>query len=218
MRVDLFDFDLPDELIALRPAEPRDSARLLVVDPNHGANTLSDHQVRDLPSFLRPGDALVFNDTKVIPAQLEGIRHREGAPGQQVSATLHMRVAPDRWKAFGKPGKRIKIGDRIQFGHGENVCALGTLDATVEEKGEGGEITLQFDLSGPALDEAIAAVGHIPFRPILPPSARRTSATAPIIRRSMRVKRARLPPPPPVCISRHRCLQRLMPWVSSGIS
>lgn len=167
MRVDLFDFDLPEERIALRPAEPRDSARLLVVDPNNGTSTLSDHQVRDLPSFLRPGDAIVFNDTKVIPAQLEGIRHREGAPGQQVSATLHMRAAPDRWKAFARPGKRIKIGDRIQFGHGENVCALGSLDATVEEKGEGGEITLRFDLSGPALDEAIAAVGHIPLPPYI---------------------------------------------------
>jgi S-adenosylmethionine:tRNA ribosyltransferase-isomerase len=167
MRVDLFDFDLPEERIALRPAEPRDSARLLVVDPNNGKNTLSDHQIRDLPSFLRPGDAVVFNDTKVIPAQLEGIRHRDGAPGQQVSATLHMRTAPDRWKAFARPGKRIKIGDRIQFGHGENVCALGTLDATVEEKGEAGEITLLFDLSGPALDEAIAAVGHIPLPPYI---------------------------------------------------
>lgn len=167
MRVDLFDFDLPDERIALRPAEPRDSARLLVVDPNDRGNTLSDHLVRDLPSFLRQGDAVVFNDTRVIPAQLEGIRHREGAPGQQVSATLHMRAAPDCWKAFARPGKRIKIGDRIQFGHGENVCSLGTLDATVEDKGEGGEITLRFDLSGPALDEAIATVGHIPLPPYI---------------------------------------------------
>ncbi|MGV1833399.1 tRNA preQ1(34) S-adenosylmethionine ribosyltransferase-isomerase QueA [Rhizobium rhizogenes] len=166
MRVDLFDFDLPDERIALRPAEPRDSARLLVVDPN-AEMVLSDRQIRDLSSYLRPGDAIVFNDTKVIPAQLEGIRHREGAPGQQVSATLHMRATPDRWKAFAKPGKRIKIGDRIQFGHGENVCALGALDAVVEEKGEGGEITLRFDLSGPALDEAIAAVGHIPLPPYI---------------------------------------------------
>ncbi|HEX8044570.1 tRNA preQ1(34) S-adenosylmethionine ribosyltransferase-isomerase QueA [Rhizobium sp.] len=166
MRVDLFDFDLPEERIALRPAEPRDSARLLVVDPNAVA-VLSDHRIRDLSSFLRPGDAIVFNDTKVIPAQLEGIRHRDGAPGQQVSATLHMRVAPDRWKAFAKPGKRIKIGDRIQFGHGENVCALGALDAVVEAKGESGEITLRFDLSGPALDEAIAAVGHIPLPPYI---------------------------------------------------
>jgi S-adenosylmethionine:tRNA ribosyltransferase-isomerase len=166
MRVDLFDFDLPDERIALRPAEPRDSARLLVVEPN-AAHLLSDYHVSDLPSYLRAGDAIVFNDTKVIPAQLEGIRHREGAPGQQVSATLHMRAAPDRWKAFAKPGKRIKVGDRIEFGHGENVCMLGSLQATVEEKGEAGEITLLFDLSGPALDEAIAAVGHIPLPPYI---------------------------------------------------
>jgi S-adenosylmethionine:tRNA ribosyltransferase-isomerase len=166
MRVDLFDFDLPDELIALRPAEPRDSARLLVVDPRSD-EPLSDHGVRDLPSFLKAGDVVVFNDTRVIPARLEGIRHREGAPALQVSTTLHMRAAPDRWNAFARPGKRIKSGDRIQFGHGENVCMLGALEATVEEKGEGGEITLRFDLSGPALDEAIATVGHIPLPPYI---------------------------------------------------
>jgi S-adenosylmethionine:tRNA ribosyltransferase-isomerase len=166
MRVDLFDFDLPDERIALRPAEPRDSARMLVVDPR-AEEPLSDHGVRDLPSYLRAGDVVVFNDTRVIPAQLEGVRHREGVPGLQVSATLHMRAASDRWKAFARPGKRIKIGDRIRFGHDENVCMLGALEATVEEKGEGGEITLRFDLSGPALDEAIATVGHIPLPPYI---------------------------------------------------
>lgn len=166
MRVDLFDFELPEERIALRPAEPRDSARLLVVDPN-GETQLSDHRVSDLPSFLKAGDALVFNDTKVIPAQLEGIRHREGAGGQQVSATLHMRVGANRWKAFAKPGKRIKVGDRIAFGHGGESCLLGALDCTVEEKGEGGEVTLAFDLSGPALDEVIHSVGHIPLPPYI---------------------------------------------------
>lgn len=166
MRVDLFDFDLPDERIALRPAEPRDSARLLVVDPNAESH-LSDHRVGDLTSFLQAGDALVFNDTKVIPAQLEGIRHRDGAGGQQVSATLHMRIGPNRWKAFAKPGKRIKQDDRISFGHSGESCFLGSLDATVEEKGEAGEVTLLFDLSGPALDEAIAAVGHIPLPPYI---------------------------------------------------
>ncbi|WP_105430389.1 tRNA preQ1(34) S-adenosylmethionine ribosyltransferase-isomerase QueA [Neorhizobium sp. T6_25] len=166
MRVDLFDFDLPEKNIALRPASPRDSARLLVVRPE-GQPVLADHRVSDLPGFLKPGDALVFNDTKVIPAQLEGIRHREGAGGQQVSATLHMRVAPDRWKAFAKPGKRIKTGDRIEFGHGGNACLIGSLAATVEDKGEGGEVTLRFDLSGPALDEAIMAVGHIPLPPYI---------------------------------------------------
>jgi S-adenosylmethionine:tRNA ribosyltransferase-isomerase len=166
MKVDLFDFDLPDDNIALRPASPRDSARLLVVRPEHDP-VLEDRIVRDLPSFLRAGDALVFNDTKVIPAQLEGVRSREGAPDLAVSATLHMRVAPDRWKAFAKPGKRLKIGDRIRFGHSGETCALGTLDAVLAEKGEGGEVTLHFDLSGPALDEAIMAVGHIPLPPYI---------------------------------------------------
>jgi S-adenosylmethionine:tRNA ribosyltransferase-isomerase len=167
MRVDLFDFDLPEDNIALRPASPRDSARLLVVKPESDP-VLADHRVSELADFLRPGDALVFNDTKVIPAQLEGIRHREGAGGQQVSATLHMRTAPDVWKAFAKPGKRIKIGDRIEFGQSDsNTCMLGSLMATVEEKSEGGEVTLRFDLSGPMLDEAIMSVGHIPLPPYI---------------------------------------------------
>jgi S-adenosylmethionine:tRNA ribosyltransferase-isomerase len=166
MRVDLFDFDLPEENIALRPAIPRDGARMLVVRPGITAE-LSDGRVHDLPSLLRPGDALVFNDTKVIPAQLEGQRLREGGSELPVSATLHMRAGPERWKAFARPGKRIREGDRIIFGHSGNACLLGTLNATVEAKGEGGEITLLFDLSGPALDEAIMAVGHIPLPPYI---------------------------------------------------
>lgn len=166
MRVELFDFDLPEENIALRPANPRDSACFLVVRPD-ATPVLADHRVSELAEFLKPGDALVFNDTKVIPAQLEGVRHREGAGGQQVSATLHMRTEPDVWKVFAKPGKRIKIGDRIEFGHSAETCQLGSLMATVEEKGEGGEVTLRFDLSGPALDEAIMSVGHIPLPPYI---------------------------------------------------
>jgi S-adenosylmethionine:tRNA ribosyltransferase-isomerase len=138
MRVDLFDFDLPEERIALRPAEPRDAARLLVVKPGE---TPQDRLVRDLPGLLRPGDALVFNDTRVIPAQLTGLRRRDGNLAQ-IDATLHMRVAPDRWKAFARPAKRLAEGDRIQFGHGGNACLLGSLDATVVEKGEAGEVTL----------------------------------------------------------------------------
>ncbi len=166
MRVDLFDFDLPDDNIALRPASPRDSARLLVVDPN--TDSMSDHNVFDLPNFLKPGDALVFNDTRVIPAQLEGVRLREGAQETAVSATLHMRADASRWKAFARPGKRIKQGDRIRFGYErDNACGLAYLEATVEEKGEEGEITLLFDVSGPALDEAIASVGHIPLPPYI---------------------------------------------------
>jgi S-adenosylmethionine:tRNA ribosyltransferase-isomerase len=167
MRVDLFDFDLPDDNIALRPANPRDSARLLVVNPNVKPE-LADHHVFDLPSFLQPGDALVFNDTRVIPAQLEGVRLREGAPETPVSATLHMRADACRWKAFARPGKRIKAGDRIRFGNeSDNACLLSHLEATVEEKGEEGEITLLFDVSGPVLDEMIATVGHIPLPPYI---------------------------------------------------
>ncbi|MFD1326787.1 tRNA preQ1(34) S-adenosylmethionine ribosyltransferase-isomerase QueA [Mycoplana ramosa] len=166
MRIDLFDFELPEERIALRPVSPREDARLLVVHPGQPV-PFADHRVGDLPDFLEPGDALVFNDTRVIPAQLEGIRHREGAGGQQVSATLHMRIAADRWKAFARPGKRIKVGDRISFGHEGRVCLLGTLDATVEEKGDNGEVTLRFDFFGPTLDEAIATVGHIPLPPYI---------------------------------------------------
>lgn len=163
MKVDLFDFELPEERIALRPAEPRDSARLLVVRPSHG---LEDRTVDQLPSLLRAGDVLVFNDTKVIPAQLKGVRRR-GEASAQVEATLHMRVAPDRWQAFMRPAKRITAGDRIHFGHDGNSCFLGQLDATVIEKGEAGEVLLGFDLSGPFLDEALHAVGHIPLPPYI---------------------------------------------------
>ncbi|RWM26610.1 tRNA preQ1(34) S-adenosylmethionine ribosyltransferase-isomerase QueA [Mesorhizobium sp.] len=163
MRVDLFDFELPEARIALRPAEPRDSARMLVVRPGQG---LDDRIVRDLPSLLKDGDVLVFNDTRVIPAQLKGIRKR-GEAMAQVEATLHMRVAPDRWRAFMRPGKRIAAGDRIHFGHDQNSCFLGRLDATVIEKGEAGEVLLGFDLSGPFLDEALHAVGHIPLPPYI---------------------------------------------------
>jgi S-adenosylmethionine:tRNA ribosyltransferase-isomerase len=162
MRVDLFDFELPEERIALRPANPRDSARLLVV----GSEGTSDRIVNELPDLLRPGDALVFNDTKVIPAQLVGTRQR-GEATATVEATLHMRAGPDRWKAFLRPAKRVAVGERIIFGHDGRVCLLGTLEATVAEKGEGGEALLVFDFSGPILDEAIMAVGHVPLPPYI---------------------------------------------------
>jgi len=168
-----FDFDLPDDCIALRPAEPRDSARLLVV--KDGA--LDDRIIRDLPEFLQPGDALVFNDTRVIPARLSGVRQRPnpavgGPEGEiltvEVEATLHHRDAPDVWSAFMKPGKRIKPGDRIRFGRSSDAtCELGRLDATVEAKDEDGLITLRFDLAGPALDEAIRDVGVMPLPPYI---------------------------------------------------
>lgn len=163
MRVDLFDFDLPEDRIALRPIEPRDAARMLAVD---GQDGLSDALVRDLPQMLRRGDLLVFNDTKVIPARLFGERRRGGSV-VTVEVMLHQRVAADRWKAFLRPGKRVRKGERIHFGHGGENCMLGALDATVLEKGEGGDATLAFDLSGPALDEAVASVGHIPLPPYI---------------------------------------------------
>ena len=203
-----FDFDLPEDRIALRPADPRDSARLLVVK----GGALEDRVIRDLPDFLRPGDALVFNDTRVIPARLSGVRQRIGAEGEtltvEVEATLHHRDAPDVWSAFMKPGKRIKPGDRIAFSSllpsGEKVDREArrmrglpdadststaeivdtapssepsgptfspegrrTLEATVVSKGDDGLITLTFDLSGPALDDAIRDVGVMPLPPYI---------------------------------------------------
>lgn len=159
-----FDFDLPEDRIALRPANPRDSARLLVVAP--GA-PLRDLTVADLPGQLRAGDILVANDTRVIPARLKGVRHR-GENRVVVEATLHRRLAPHRWTAFMRPGKRLAEGDRIVFGESsDRACLLGALDATVTGKGEGGEVTLSFDLSGPDLDAAIAERGAMPLPPYI---------------------------------------------------
>lgn len=159
-----FDFQLPDSAIALRPAQPRDAARLLVVTPG---DALRDRVVRDLPNELRAGDLLLLNDTRVIPARLKGVRHRDG--GQvAVEATLHRRVSAHSWTAFMRPGKRLAPGDRIVFGEAhDRACLLGALDATVTAKGEGGELTLGFDLSGPDLDAAIAERGAMPLPPYI---------------------------------------------------
>ncbi len=155
MRVDLFDFDLPETSIALRPAEPRDAGRLLVVRP--GALP-DDRTVRDLPGSLRAGDALVFNDTRVIPARLHGVRTRPGAPGQRTEAMLHLREGPARWRAFARPAKRLALGDTLRFG---DLCAV------VAGKGEAGEVVLDFDRAGAALDAAIAAEGALPLPPYI---------------------------------------------------
>lgn len=162
MRVDQFDFELPEDLIALRPASPRDSARLLEVE----GDRLDDRHVRDLTQILRPGDALVFNDTKVVPARLNGIRQR-GEAVAHIEATLHMRTGADRWKAFIKPAKRVKQGEVIRFGAHGGACEGATLDATVAEKGDSGEVLLVFDVSGPVLDERIAMVGQMPLPPYI---------------------------------------------------
>jgi S-adenosylmethionine:tRNA ribosyltransferase-isomerase len=164
MKLSDFDFDLPEDRIALRPADPRDSARLLVLPPEGG---MLDRQVVELPSFLKSGDLLVFNDTRVIPARLNGVRVREESV-VAVEATLHRRLSPSRWTAFMKPGKRLKPGDRIRFGEtNDRACLLGSLDATVTDKGEDGEVTLSFDLMGPDLDLAIAERGMMPLPPYI---------------------------------------------------
>ena len=122
----------------------------------------------DLPGELRAGDLLLFNDTRVIPARLNGVRPREGAELVAVEATLHKRLSPSRWSAFMKPGRRLKEGDLIQFGEGhDRACLLGRLDARIVAKGEGGEVTLSFDLSGAHLDEAIAERGLMPLPPYI---------------------------------------------------
>jgi len=158
MNVDLFDFDLPEDKIALRPALPREAARLLHVAPSQ---PFGDFHVRDLPALIQPGDALVFNDTKVIPARLEGKRRRDGAVAH-IGATLHMRIAPDSWKAFVRPAKRLRQGETIIF----SGCSA-ELAATVAEKGDAGEMVLVFDRAGAALDAAIACVGHMPLPPYI---------------------------------------------------
>ncbi|MCK1339610.1 tRNA preQ1(34) S-adenosylmethionine ribosyltransferase-isomerase QueA [Bradyrhizobium sp. 38] len=162
MRTDLFDFDLPAERIALRPASPRDSAKMLVVD--HG--TLRDRVIADLPQWLKPGDQLVVNDTKVIAAQLKGRRiGRETEP--KIEATLIKRVDGSRWQALVKPAKKLTPGDRIRFGNEGKVCLLGHLDAEVEAKGTEGEVTLSFSFHGPILDQAIADLGSPPLPPYI---------------------------------------------------
>src|SRR6185295_10814751 len=114
--------------------------------------------VRDLPGLLRAGDVLVVNDTRVIPAELRGERLRDGnAAG--IAVTLHKRIGSSRWRALARGAKKLAVGDRIRFGaQSDAACLIAGLDATVAEKGDAGEVTLVFDLSGPALDEAIAGI------------------------------------------------------------
>lgn len=163
MRTDLFDFELPPESIALRPASPRDSARLLVVHPD---GVLRDATIADLPNWLEAGDQIVVNDTKVIAAQLKGRRiGRETEP--KIEATLIKRLDGSRWQALVKPAKKLAEGDTIRFGNEGRVCLLGHLDATVEAKGQEGEVTLSFSFHGPTLDQAIADVGVTPLPPYI---------------------------------------------------
>jgi S-adenosylmethionine:tRNA ribosyltransferase-isomerase len=166
MRTDLFDFDLPPERIALRPAIPRDAARLLVVRPGEMPEW-EDRGVRDLPGLLRPGDCLVVNDSKVIAARLNGRRIGRGGTEPVIEATLHKRIDGSHWKAFVRPAKKLEVGDHLRFGTEGQVCFLGELDAQVSQKEEGGEVTLSFSFHGPVLDQAISERGDMPLPPYI---------------------------------------------------
>ncbi|GAA4037620.1 tRNA preQ1(34) S-adenosylmethionine ribosyltransferase-isomerase QueA [Parerythrobacter jejuensis] len=150
MRVDLFDFDLPQDLIALRPASPRDSSRLLVAK---GGTALEDHVTRDLPEFLDAGDILVFNDTRVIPAQLTGKRGEA-----TIGATLHKRIDLRRWQAFIRNAKRLRPGDFIEFGNGVTAIA--------EERHDDGSFTLMFEGDEP-VEVLLERAGTMPLPPYI---------------------------------------------------
>jgi S-adenosylmethionine:tRNA ribosyltransferase-isomerase len=149
VRVDLFDFELPQENIALRPARPRDSALLLKVE----GGDLSDHGMLDLPGLLRRGDVLVFNDTRVIPAQLEGRRGQAS-----IGATLHKREGPREWRAFVRNSKRVRIGDVIEFG-----CGVA---ASAADKGEDGAVLLHFHGDEP-VELLLDRAGQMPLPPYI---------------------------------------------------
>ena len=150
MKVDQFDFELPKELIAIRPAASRDGARLLVVK----GNERTDQMVTSLPDFLSAGDLMVFNDTRVIPARLKGKRR-----DAKIEITLHMNMGGGVWKAFAKPAKKLKSDDIINF--------VGSLDASVVSKGDAGEVTIQFNKFGDELREALNIAGVMPLPPYI---------------------------------------------------
>ena len=161
LRLDDFDYNLPEDRIALRPAAPRDCARLLVVRPGVEPE-LDDRIVRDLPDILVPGDTLVFNDTRVIPAQLTAKRIGRGESEPDVGITLHKRESGNRWRAFAKPGRKLALADRLAISGLEREA----LYARVEEKA-GGEVLLAFEAESAALDALIDAAGAMPLPPYI---------------------------------------------------
>ena len=156
MRVDIFDFELPEERIALRPAVPRDSARLLVVMPD---GSLSHRTISDLPALLDSRDALVLNDTKVISARLKGVRTGRGAASPKIEILVHKRLSADTFAAFARPARKLDPGDNLLLGR--------SLKARVIARGEGGEVEVQFEKSGRELDAAIDAEGEVPLPPYI---------------------------------------------------
>jgi len=170
MKVDLFDFDLPTELIAQAPARPRDSARMMVVPAN---GPLVDRGILDLAGHLRPGDLMVFNNTKVIPARLIGHKSRvasgrsaktgQTGPGAKIEVTLHKADGASRWRAFVRPARKLAVGDRIRFSGDTDE----EFSATVGGKFEGGEVTLDFDRSGDDLMAALHRYGAMPLPPYI---------------------------------------------------
>ncbi|MBV9548408.1 MAG: tRNA preQ1(34) S-adenosylmethionine ribosyltransferase-isomerase QueA [Alphaproteobacteria bacterium] len=154
MDVSLFDFPLPKALIALRPAVPRDSARMLVVSPDGG---IQHRLVRDLPEYLRRGDVMVLNNTRVMPSRLHGVRARVGSRAK-IEVLLHRRLAPDRFRALVRPARRLVVGDALKF---------GDLTGTVAARRDGGEAEIVFALAGEALDAAIARLGEMPLPPYI---------------------------------------------------
>jgi len=154
MDVSLFDFDLPEAQIALRPASPRDSARLMVVEAD---GAIAHRTMRDLPDYLQPKDALLVNDTRVIPARLHGQRLRAAGPAK-IEVLLHRRLGEDRFSVLARPARKLAVGDQLLF---------GDLKAEVTARGDNGEAQIRFALSGAALDAAIAAHGEMPLPPYI---------------------------------------------------
>ncbi|MDC9701380.1 MAG: tRNA preQ1(34) S-adenosylmethionine ribosyltransferase-isomerase QueA [Alphaproteobacteria bacterium] len=165
MRVDLFDFELPESRIALSPVTPRDASRLLFVDKSRIPG-LFDHRFSELPTLLRKGDLLVFNDTRVIPSQLTGLRPSCHGKGATIKATLHQKVDSSSWRSFIRPAKYVKQGTRLIFGN-LDIKPYITLIAEVSEKNDKGQVVLSFDREGQALHNAINQLGTLPLPPYI---------------------------------------------------
>ena len=190
MQVDDFDFDLPESLIALRPAQPRDTARLLHIP---AAADRADKSVRDLPQLLRAGDALVVNTTKVIPARLIGTRLRTGGQGAKIEITLTERLGPVDWRCFMKPAKKVKDGDIIDF---------GGVEAEVSEREEGAARLVFRPYRRMRWKPAWSSLALCRCRLISPENARLTRKIMMITKPCLRARKARSLRRPPVCTSR----------------